>query len=122
MGVDVRQGGEATVMRWFGKRPFALACEDIARADTPFGIPCCWCSENIEAGDEGFLIPHIGAGGVTEQPLHQECQLRSIIGGVNHLAGNCSCCGGREPPDPEGLSRREAAREAVLFWEKGARN
>jgi hypothetical protein len=50
-------------MRWFGKRPFAVVCEDIARADTPIGTPCSWCGENIEAGDEGFLIPHIGASG-----------------------------------------------------------
>jgi hypothetical protein len=49
-------------------------------------------------------------------PYHYECHFRSIIGGLNHLRGRCTCCGGTEPPDPPELSKREAAAEAVKFW------
>jgi len=44
---------------------------------------------------------------------HRECVLRSILGGANHIRRLCSCFGGTADPDPPGLSRREAAREAV---------
>jgi hypothetical protein len=50
------------------------------------------------------------------QAVHWECGLRSVIGGLNHLNGLCTCCGGTLPPDPAGLTRREAARMAAQVW------
>jgi hypothetical protein len=49
-------------------------------------------------------------------PVHWECGLRSVVGGINHQNGLCSCCGGTLPPDPEGVSKREAARMAAQMW------
>jgi len=105
-------------MNWFG-RAFGCAYEaDTPHVETPVGEPCAWCDEPIEAGDSGLLIPHLTLSQRTElRPHHYECHLRSVIGGVNHLRGRCTCCGGTEPPDPEGLSRRVAAQCAVTAWQ-----
>jgi len=42
--------------------------------------------------------------------------MRMVIGGLNHLRGECPCCGGIEPPDPADVSRRDAARAAAMFY------
>ena len=69
---------------------------------------CGFCHEPLDgAGDSGMVM---------NMASHHECAFRAIIGGLNHLKGNCSCCGGTEPPDPPGLTPREAARVAVEFW------
>lgn len=71
-----------------------------------FGV-CYWCGEEIKAGER--VAP-------SNLAAHWECGLRSVVGGLNHLNGNCSCCGGSLPPDPEGCTRREAARMAAQAW------
>jgi hypothetical protein len=68
---------------------------------------CPYCEEPIQPGDR--LAP-------TNWPAHWECGLRSVVGGLNHLNGQCTCCGGTLPPDPEGTTRREAARMAAQAW------
>jgi hypothetical protein len=89
---------------------------------TPDGLlECPYCEEPIVAGDLVHGISMIETGGAYFASVHQECFLRQIIGGVNHLKRHCICCGGSEPPDPPGLSRREAARAAVRYWEDGRR-
>lgn len=50
--------------------------------------------------------------------MHIECNLRGVIGGVNHIRGTCSCCGRTDDPDPLNVSKREAARLAMIEWEK----
>lgn len=79
---------------------------------TPVGQACVWCGEAIVDGDDGV----IDGGG---QPWHGDCWVRQVSGGVNHLKGTCSCRGGKDPPDPPELSRREAASEAVRLFEAG---
>lgn len=75
---------------------------------------CPWCDEPIVQGDElaKYLI------GTQDGPRlqHYECSMRSVIGGLNHLKGCCTCCGGKEPPDPADLSKRAAAQAAFTFW------
>lgn len=105
-------------MQWFGRAPWAPICADCPRIDTPVGVPCARCDEPIAADDDGVTIPHVGDATVELRPYHYECQLRSVIGGLNHLRGRCICCGGSEPPDPPWLTRREAARAAVREWER----
>jgi hypothetical protein len=61
------------------------------------------------------MIPHLGKS-VTLEPHHLECQIRSLLGGVNHLEGRCTCCGGTQPPDPPDVTRREAAILAERAW------
>jgi hypothetical protein len=51
-----------------------------------------------------------------DQPRHWECGLRSACGGVNHMLKQCSCCGGSYPPDPESLTRRQAAKAAAAVF------
>lgn len=48
--------------------------------------------------------------------FHPACQMRMIIGGLNHLQKRCTCCGGTEPPDPPDMSIREAAKAACRYW------
>lgn len=69
---------------------------------------CGFCGEPL--GAEG------DSGAVANMPSHEDCAIRAIVGGLNHLRGTCTCCGGTEPPDPPGLTRREAARLAVRYW------
>lgn len=68
---------------------------------------CYWCNEPILPTERRAPI---------NLPAHWECGLRSAVGGLNHLNGLCSCCGGTLAPDPEGVSRREAARMAAQAW------
>jgi hypothetical protein len=99
-------------MRWFGQAygaPYEAECDQV---ETPVGQACGWCDEAIVEGDDGLLIPILG-GGRSHVPYHYACQMRSVIGGVNHQLGACICCGGILPPDPPELTRREAAQAAL---------
>lgn len=104
-------------MRWFGKAYGAPYERDTPHAATPVGQPCLWCDEAIAEGDDGLLIPHVAEGGPREAPWHYACHLRSIVGGVRHQLGQCTCCnlGGKLPPDPEGMTRRQAAEAAAAL-------
>ena len=96
---------------WFGKNWGAPICADADHIDTPVGKACYHCGEVFVEGDQG----------VTNQQdfsFHIDCNLRGVIGGVNHLRGTCSCCGGTDDPDPPNVSRREAARLAANEWRK----
>jgi hypothetical protein len=96
---------------WFGKNWGAPVCADEDHVETPIGKSCLRCKETFVDGDQGMTD-------VLGQSMHLECQLRSIIGGVNHIKGTCACCGGTDDPDPPNVSKREAARLAVIEWEK----
>ena len=61
---------------------------------------CIWCEEPILPEDK--RAPDA-------MHAHLECGLRMIVGGVNHLLRQCSCCGGTQPPDPPGMAKRRAA-------------
>lgn len=63
---------------------------------------CMWCGEELEVEDR--LKPIQG---------HQECSFRAVIGSVGHIQHKCSCYGGTVE-DPVGMSRRDAARLAVI--------
>lgn len=69
---------------------------------------CLWCSEPVLEVDarapDGVLA-------------HWECGLRMVAGGANHQLKQCTCCGGSEPPDPDALSKRQAARVAAAIFE-----
>jgi hypothetical protein len=69
---------------------------------------CLWCDEPVT--DLDLRAPNYGP------PMHWECGLRSVVGGLNHQLGRCMCCGGTEDPDPPHLSRRDAARAAAEHY------
>lgn len=75
---------------------------------------CLWCEERIEPRDRLSPDPVMTSAG--KRYTHWECGLRMVIGGLNHLNGRCSCCGGDLPPDPPGETKRWAARMAAQAW------
>jgi hypothetical protein len=105
-------------MKWFGPAAFSNACVHGERAPVPVGQHCAWCEEGFAPGDVGYLVPLVGDT-ITDMAYHAECFLRTVLGGVNHHKGLCTCCGGDEEPDPSGMTKREAARAAAdAFNEK----
>lgn len=96
-------------MSWFGPTWGASVCDPAEQVPVPVGRRCFWCAERFIPGERGIL---------TNVPMHLECSMRSFIGGANHIAGTCSCCGGDQDPDPPGLSKREAARLAYERWQE----
>jgi hypothetical protein len=71
---------------------------------------CPYCGEPVVPGEDDLRVH--GANGWQ----HWECAVRLIVGGLNHLNGLCTCCGGDLPPDPEGTTRRRAAQMAAQAW------
>lgn len=106
-------------MRWFGMPCGAPYEADTPRAEVPEGVRCTWCDEPITARDAGFLVPLYDPAQATHRELayHHECHMRQIVGGVNHILQRCTCCGGKLPPDPPELTRREGAMRAVAIFE-----
>jgi hypothetical protein len=118
-GMDrLRSAKKATLNGgWFGSDWGAPACTVEAFVPTPVGARCLWCEEPITADDRGFMQHLVGAdGGARPAPIHLECQVRQISGGVNHIRRRCSSSGGSAPADPPGLSKREAAIAAYHAW------
>ncbi len=93
--------------KWFGENWGAPVCDPEDHIPTPVGDPCVNCEEAIEAGDQGVVF---------DLPYHIECFTRAISGGLNHQRGLCTCCGGTLPPDPPGLTKRQAAVAAEMYW------
>lgn len=100
---------------FFGEPWGARMLEDAEQVPAPLGELCGWCEEPIEADDRGVLRPFVEAERSGLRPLHRECDARSVIGGINHMRGDCTCCGGSEPPDPPELTRRDAAAAAYQY-------
>ncbi len=73
--------------------------------DRQAAVVCLYCGEALTRAD------------VVSQRQHRACAARGVIGGLNHLLGRCSCCGGDQPPDPPELTRHQAARAALAYWE-----
>lgn len=103
-------------MKWFGQMPFSPVCGEIPRVPVPIDDACGYCDEPIAVDDDGYLVPHLTATGMCELPWHAECQFRSLVGGLNHLRGSCTCCGGQLDPDPPDVTKRTAARMVVAEY------
>lgn len=73
---------------------------------------CGRCDEEIEPGEPVEVM----GSSEGDKSFHWECAARMVIGGMNHLLGRCTCCGGTEPPDPPNLTKREAARNALAVY------
>jgi hypothetical protein len=107
-------------MRFFGPHLWGFAAEDPAlRTTTPVGAACDWCGDLVVAGDYGVTMPRILSedGGVTTAVFHRECHLRQIFGSVGHQQLQCRCYGGTTEDPPE-LTKRQAARAAVDYFER----
>jgi hypothetical protein len=93
---------------YFG--PPALRKEYEHQVATPAGTPCILCREAVQANDIG-TIEH-------GQVAHYECRLRLAVGSLGHQRRRCACFGGTEE-DPPGLSFRQAAVAAALYFQHG---
>jgi hypothetical protein len=98
----------------FGRPWDAPICEGAELVvAAPVGEACLMCDEAILPGDSGTIIGALEADGTARQrPMHKECGLRSVVGGIGHIMGLCHCYGG-EMEDPPGLSKRQSA---MLVW------
>jgi hypothetical protein len=74
------------------------------------------CDEPIAEEEVAWVATQSPGEMPTLRGMHRDCQIRLVIGGLNHLMGTCLCHGGSDPPDPPFLSRREAATAAVLYY------
>jgi hypothetical protein len=101
---------------YFGDLEGVPATEGARRVPAPVGELCLWCEEPVREGDMGWLMWSLGEDGAVRVPVHAECSLRQVVGGLNCVTGRHTCRGGRETEaDPPHLSRREAAL-AVWAW------
>lgn len=101
----------------FGGLWDASICDNAIEVPTPVGEACLLCEEVIVEGDRGQMMGVVrsGPGGEpvgTQEWIHRECALRSVMGSWGHLQGRCHCYGGTEE-DPPGMSKRESAK---LVW------
>jgi hypothetical protein len=84
------------------------------RVATPLGLPCLRCDEPIAADDRGLLQPVIFEvdGDLDTEctfwPVHLECDLLSVVGGLAHTMGRCACVTRRPDPPWAGTKREEA--------------
>lgn len=76
-------------------------------------VPACMhCGEDVRDGEPARDMPiHYLCGAREVERIHLECALRMVVGSVGHQLRECSCFGGTRD-DPEGMTRREAARAA----------
>lgn len=70
-------------------------------------MTCIYCSEPIYEDDPRESI----ANG----ELHRECAIRALLGSAEHIRMECPCYrpGACAIEEPDGLTRREAARRAL---------
>lgn len=96
---------------YFGESWDVPATEGAARAPTPVGQACLYCSESIQIGDRGYLTQCVterddeGQWVGELRPVHRECQLLGVSG---HRFGWCRCTG------YQGLTPRDAA---LALWD-----
>jgi hypothetical protein len=51
----------------------------------PVGETCGSCETPVKPGEWGQLVPHVEKRGVTIRPIHGECLVRDVMGGIEHL-------------------------------------
>jgi len=103
----------ARLRGYFGEPWPSGVCEG-QRFRTPVGEECAFCGELITDEDRGSFIGALDLDGrAIIAPIHRECSLRSVLGGIGHLTNHQRWCGEEHDPDA-GLGRRMSS---VLVWE-----
>jgi hypothetical protein len=110
------------MQQWFGVPWWSYICytEDgrlmtETRVERPLGEPCLGCKEPVSETDDGILIPYYDGTNAGLVPLHKECNLRSVVGGIKHVMGECRYVGDCNENRPAGMTLREEAN-AVWDW------
>ncbi len=79
----------------------------------PLPARCFRCGELVLETDKRLYYPGI------DQPLHQACYIRPLIGSVAHIEKRCSCfVPGAEETDDPSLTRRQAAEASLAALER----
>jgi len=132
------------VTLFFGKKWDAPRLDDtedrrVVQKAVPVGEQCLYCEELILHGDRGLFHPSVTAtyrgligflldwAGWTTllkrrqriwtarlRPIHAECDMRMVLGSINHLNGNCICCKGSGFQETEWAGTRR--QEALAVW------
>jgi hypothetical protein len=92
-------------------------CDEGRQVETPVGEPCEMCGEAIQVFDRGSFIGAMrgeeGNWVPILAPVHRECSLRSVMGGIGHLQNHLTWCLERHDPDA-GFSYRQSA---LMVWD-----
>jgi hypothetical protein len=102
---------------YFGERwdaPLFDATE-VRQMPAPVGQRCLYCGEDISDGDRGFMRPAMLAGGVELLPVHRECELRMVLGGLDHVEGRCQHTG--HCNDLRDEAGRTLRQDALAVWD-----
>ena len=93
-------------------------CDEGTQVDTPIGERCEFCDESIQTFDQGSFVTAVrgeeGQWVGVLAPVHRECSLRNVLGGIGHLTNHMVWCGERHDPDA-GLGYRESSLQ-VWKW------
>jgi hypothetical protein len=101
---------ENTRQPYFGEPWPSGVCDDGRQVPTPLDRPCFMCEVPIKEGDQGsFIFAENGA-----EPIHKECSLRSVLGGIGHLTDHTFWC--TRMGDPDGGKSYRASALAVWDW------
>lgn len=103
---------------YFGEAWPSGICDTGLPVPTPVGEECNWCQEKIVDGDRGTFIMN-GSTGKFE-PVHRECSMRMVLGGIGHLEDHERWCTRDEHHDPDG--GRTPRQSALEVWEWVQRN
>lgn len=102
---------------YFGEPWPSGICDEGTRVDTPVGEHCELCNEPIQVFEQGSFIGALhgeeGAWVSVLAPVHKECSLRSVMGGIGHLTNHLVWCVDKHDPDA-GFSYRESA---IRVWQ-----
>lgn len=99
---------------FFGEPWPSGVCDNGIQVPTPAGRECVHCRIAIEEGDQGTYLLGSDEEGVA--PVHRECSLRVVMGGIGHQLDHLHWC--REVGDPDmGLSFRESAKQVWNYYQ-----
>lgn len=103
-------GTERAFGTYFGQPWPSGICDDGVQVPTPTGEDCALCDEPIAFDHQGSFIGTMHG----LAPVHKECSLRSVLGGIGHLQNHLVWCSEKHDPDA-GFSYRQSALK-VWDW------
>lgn len=95
---------------YFGAWWDAPMTDDLEQVPTPVGEPCIHCGEPVVEGDQGTFMVDAQDPPYRLVPVHRECGLRAVMGGIGHHENHAYWCTEKGDPDG-GRSYRQSALE-----------
>jgi hypothetical protein len=90
-------------------------CDEATQSNTyPLGDRCLLCGVIIVEGESGTYIGDSRIEGWPMKPVHKECSLRSVLGGIGHHEDHVYWCTIAHDPD----GGRTYRHSALAVWEK----